>query len=300
MATSHPTLTVVINTKNSAPVLAQALQSVIDLADEIIVMDMQSRDETQKIARDFGAKVFTHPDVGYVEPARNAAIARSTSDWVLVLDADEEVPPSLAQKIQTLIQSTTVDAYFLPRQNIIFGKKVETGWWPDFILRLFRRGHVRWSDELHAVPEVTGTIDRLEPKESLALIHHNYQTIDQFVDRAQRYAGIEAEELEGEEAVPQPVEAFFSEFLQRYYGWGGREDGAHGVMLSLLQGLEKVVVHAKLWENQRFPGTFPQKSVAEILEQAADDARFWEAHYAVQRTHGLIKIWWKIRRKLRI
>lgn len=177
MAQNRPTISVVINTKNAAATLDRCLASVHSWADEIIVMDMKSTDDTVQIAKFFGARTFSHPDVGYVEPARNAALAKARGEWILILDADEEVTPGLAKKIASeLVLDSKIDAYFLPRQNIIFDKWVKTGWWPDHLLRLFRAGHVVWADTLHAVPQAQGTVARLDAKENWSIRHNNYQS----------------------------------------------------------------------------------------------------------------------------
>src|SRR5688500_1083795 len=102
-------LSVVINTKNSERTLKAALDSV-QFATEIIVMDMHSKDDTTKIAEKAKAKVFTHPDVGYVEPARNAAIAKATHDWVFILDADEVVPEKLAKVLGEIVSASAADS----------------------------------------------------------------------------------------------------------------------------------------------------------------------------------------------
>lgn len=291
-------LSVVINTKNSASTLEKALKSVSALADEIIVMDMESTDKTIEIAKKFDCKIFSHRDVGYVEPARNAAIAKARGEWIFILDADEEAPAKL-KELTSKLPTTSTDGYFVPRSNLIFGRAVRTGWWPDYILRLFRKGHVTWSDELHAVPQVSGSTEYLPAESAFAITHHNYDTIDSFIDRAQRYAGIEATRLQVEKKKLHPQTAFFAELIQRYYGWRGGQDKTHGLFLSYLQGLQKFTEQAKLWEQQGFPEIHEPK-LSTVLAQAARDARYWEAQWKTESTTGFIKIIWQIRRKLRV
>lgn len=297
---SSPSISVVINTKNSAETLEKALQSVKNFATEIVVMDMHSQDATREIAEKLGAKVFLHKDVGYVEPARNAALKKATGDWILVLDADEEIPPSLASFIKKSVPQTTADAFFLPRKNIIFGRAVKTGWWPDYILRLFRRGTVTWSDELHAVPQIMGTIDRVPAQLSLAITHHNYQTVDQFVDRAQRYAQIAAREEEKTDLPFDPANAFFGELIQRYYAWDGKNDGTHGLMLSFLQGAQKIIEEAKRWENKHFPSRKQTIRLSQVLAQAAADARYWEAREQWTKAQQPLRFFWKLRMRFKV
>ncbi len=300
MATQNPTLSIVINTKNSADTLKACLQSIKRIADEIIVMDMHSTDDTVDIAKQFQAKIFFHKDVGYVEPARNAAISKAKGDWILILDADETLPPSLAKIIRDeLIVAPRADAYFIPRKNIIFGKWVKTGWWPDHVLRLFRANLVEWPNEIHAIPKISGTVERLLEKESLAIIHENYQTIDQFIDRAQRYGHIVAHShIEKKHTTGDPLEKFFSEFLRRYYQWGGVKDGAHGYYLSVLQAMTGIMESVYMWEEKGFTGNTTKPSISQILEKMADEARYWELTQKVDASTGWIRTYWKIQRWL--
>lgn len=298
MAPQTPTLSVVINTKNSATTLKACLQSVKRIADEIIVMDMHSDDDTVRIAKSFQAKVFYHKDVGYVEPARNAAIAKASGDWVLILDSDETIPPSLAKLIRDdLLIDPKADAYFLPRKNIIFGKWVKTGWWPDHVLRLFKPNLVEWSNEIHSIPKISGTIERLPEKESLAIVHENYQSVDQFIDRAQKYGRIVAhEQKEKKTSIGDPLQNFFSEFLRRYFQWEGVNDGAHGYYLSLLQAMTAILESAYQWEAKDFSGGTHKPHVGDMLQRMADEARYWELTQKVNNSSGLARLYWKLRR----
>ncbi len=291
-------LSVVINTKNSELTLARTLRSVRGIADEVVIMDMHSKDNTVEIAKRFGCRIFYHKDVGYVEPARNAALAKARGNWIFLLDADEEAPARFKELLKSLPE-TSADAFFVPRSNIIFGRAVHSGWWPDFQLRLFKKGHVLWSDELHAVPSVTGTTEYLPVNQDYAIIHHNYDSIDSFIDRGQRYAGIEAQRMSKKKLPITPQESFFSELILRYYGWQGGKDKTHGVFLSYLQGTQKLMEQAKLWELSQFREV-AQKPLSHYLAKALRDARYWEAHWQVEKSYGLAKIFWKIRRKLRV
>lgn len=293
-----PSLSVVINTKNAASTLERCLYSLKPVAREIVVMDMHSTDATAEIAEKFGAQFFLHEDTGYVEPARNAAIAKATGEWVLVVDADEALSEGLAERLPGLVKKPDVQAYFLPRKNIIFDQVAHTGWWPDYQLRLFRRGSVVWSPEIHSVPKATGKIAYLPPEEELALIHYNYASIDEYIDRAQRYAGIIANQ-ERRETIPDPLEAFFAELLARYYSWEGYRDGRHGEFLSVLQGCTKVLEAAKIWEQRDFAESKKNPRLSEVLERFALEARWWEAKARVDAATGPAKWWWKIRQALR-
>lgn len=287
-------LSVVINTKNSASTLESCLRSVRSLANEIIVMDMHSTDKTVELAKLFKAKVFTHPDVGYVEPARNAAIAKATGDWILILDADEEIPETLATHLETLLPETSADAYFVPRKNIIFGSWTKGGWWPDYLLRLFRAGTVSWSDEIHSVPDVQGKTEYLPEDERYAIIHHNYHSIDAFIDRAQRYGEIAAEKKRLTADPGDALTAWADEFLRRYYAWHGKDDGRKGFMLSLLQASAEVITHAKVWEKSGYlSGPAPQ-DLTRSFAKLAKDVRYWERKWQHDHSSGLRKLWLRL------
>lgn len=136
-------ISAVLVVKNEEKNLERALKS-LNFVDEIIVFDMHSSDQTKKIAQQFTNKVFSTPkDFGYADPARNLALSKAKGEWLLALDADEEISPSLAKKIKELIKNQETDVYFIPRKNLIFGKAIEhSGWWPDFQARLFKKGMV--------------------------------------------------------------------------------------------------------------------------------------------------------------
>lgn len=246
----------IINTFNEEKNIARAINSV-KWADEIIVCDMYSEDDTVKIVKKLGARVVFHKRVGYVEPARNFAISKASSDWVLILDADEEISDSLAKRLQGLV-SKPINSQFveIPRKNIIFGKWMRASmWWPDYQIRFFKKGHVFWQNKIHSKPKTSGQGLTLPSEEKWAIIHHNYQTISQFIDRMNRYTSIQAEQLRDQkykfvwkDLMNKPA----SEFLSRFFAHKGYEDGLHGLSLSLLQAFSHFIVYLRLWEISRF------------------------------------------------
>jgi glycosyltransferase involved in cell wall biosynthesis len=302
MAQTRPTISVVINTKNSAHTLDRCLASVHSWADEIVVMDMKSTDDTVAIAKFYGARTFSHPDVGYVEPARNAALAKASGEWILILDSDEEIPPTLAKTItRTLIENTTTDAYFLPRKNIIFDKWVKTGWWPDHLLRLFRTGKVTWSDEIHAVPSVKGTVERLDATEANAIRHYNYQSVEQYWKRALTYGKVRTtERKKARETVHDPLQAFLDEYIRRYYAWNGQEDGAHGRFLSALQGSTAILEQSLLWETKKFKEQDLEVSPLTLFRQAAQQANYWTWTQKINKSQGITRLLFLVARKLNL
>src|SRR5258708_35956670 len=218
-------ISVVINTKNMAETIGQAIKSVQDFADEVIVVDMKSSDETVAIAEKLGAKVFHYKeDLQFADPARNFALAKAKGDWIFVLDADEEVSPDLAELLKKIVANQVQtefqgDCYFIPRQNIVFGEVMQhTGWWPDHQLRFFKNGVVQWTDKVHTHPLTTGKVIKLAANPKIAIIHHNYQTVAQFIDRLNRYTTLELAKRTGTNFTAQKlIQSFSSELFRRLF-----------------------------------------------------------------------------------
>jgi len=298
-------LSVVIHTKNSEKTLKGALESV-QWADEIIIVDMHSIDDSREIAKKYTDQIFTFKDVGYVEPARNFGISKAHGEWVFILDADEEVSKGLREFIQKV--STSQDsahetvAYQIPRSNEIWGKGMEhTGWWPDYQLRLFRNGAVEWSKVIHEGPKVMGKIDQLPPKQQVAILHHNYQTVSQFVDRLNHYTTIQAKSTHYASHPETSIDAFTNEFVQRYFSWEGYKDGVRGLSLSLLQSMSEMIVVLKKWEESEFKAQSltEEMSIAKI-DELRQTLNYWIADWKVKNTSGITQLIWVCRRKLKV
>lgn len=297
-----PTISVVINTLNEEANIKRAIQSVKDFADEIVVVDMESDDKTREIAKKLGAKIFSHKKTGYVEPARNFAISKAGSDWVFILDADEEVPPTLATEIKQRIKSSKVDYYRIPRKNIIFGRFIKhSRWWPDMNIRLFRKGFVSWNEIIHAVPLTQGVGGDFPEKEELAIIHYNYNSVEDYLMRMNRYtthhAKIKVDEgykFSWKDIVIKPM----GEFLSRYFYGQGYKDGIHGLALSLLQAFSELSVYLKVWQLEKFKEEdLKLNEVISLLNDQEKDLHYWESNVTAPESGNLFK---RIRGKLKI
>jgi len=295
-------ISVVINTLNEEKNLPRALASVKKFADEIVVVDMHSTDKTRVIAKKAGAKVYKHKRTGYVEPARNWAIGKATGDWVLVLDADEEISGELAKVIVEIVDKPKADYFRLPRKNIIFGKWIEhSRWWPDYNIRFFRRGKVEWSEIIHSVPVTVGKGADLEAKERNAIIHHHYENLEQYITRMNSYTSRHAELLVKEgykftwrDLIRKPA----NEFLSRYFFGEAYKDGLHGLVLALLQGVSELVLYLKTWQIARFPEQ--RVGVREVigdLKEAEKDFSYWEADALIRDGAGFGQ---RVKRKFKL
>lgn len=271
-------ISVVINTYNEEKNIERCLKSVKDFADEIVVVDQHSIDETVKIAKKLGAKVFQHKHTVYVEPARNFALSKATGDWIFLIDADEEIPSSLAKKLREVAEKNSVDVVEIPRKNIIFNKWIEhSRWWPDYLIRFFRKGKVEFSNTIHEPPKTSGVKIQLEPLEENAIIHYNFQTISQFVSRLNRYTDIQSEELVKKDCSFDWKDLVFkpsNEFFSRFFAGAGYKDGLHGLVLASLQAFSEFVVYLKVWEKRGFE----EQNINDIKKvslKAIGDYLFW-------------------------
>lgn len=249
-------ISVVISTYNSAKDIKACLDSV-KWADEIVVVDDGSTDNTVEIAKHYTKHIFHHKSVGYVEPARNFAISKATGDWLLIVDADEVIPQTLAKKLQEIAsEEQTFTHVLIPRKNIIFGKWMQhTGWWPDHQIRFFKRGTVTWKDEIHSIPNVKGSGITLEG-ENNAIVHVQYTTVTQFITKNYGiYAPQEARELLKKGYTFSYADAIrfpSREFLSRYFAREGYKDGFHGLVMSILMSIYHFILFLHLWEAKQF------------------------------------------------
>lgn len=248
-------ISVVINTLNDESSVERAINSV-KWANEVIVCDMHSEDKTVELAKKLGARVYSIKRQEYVELARNFAISKASGDWVLVLDPDEEITPNLRDRLIESLKFKQIDFVRIPRKNIIFGYWMKAAmWWPDYNIRFFKKDKIKWSNKIHRPPEALGEGLDLAPEEKWAIVHHHYQSVDQFLERMIRYTKIQASELLDEgykfdwtDLVKKPL----AEFLSRFFAHKGFEDGLHGLVLSLLQAFSQFIVYLRVWEQEKF------------------------------------------------
>ncbi|MDD4938331.1 MAG: glycosyltransferase family 2 protein [Candidatus Shapirobacteria bacterium] len=273
-------ISAVINVRNEAEDLSKCLRSIKDFADEIIVVDMKSTDDSVKVAKSVGAKVFSHKPLNYVEPARNYGLSKATGKWILLLDPDETLNKTLKKDLKAITQRSDVNFVKIPRQNIIFGKWIKhANCWPDYLIRFFKKGTVTWQDEIHSQPVTNGSGLTLLDSDKLAIKHDNYQSISQFVTRALRYSNIQAKELNSQDYklkisdfILKPVQ----EFNSRFFFAEGYKDGFHGLVFCLLQAFAISLVYIRLWEIQ---GSQDKQILKESFVSASQEATFEYDHW---------------------
>lgn len=231
-------ITAVLINFNEATVLRRCLNSIKDLVSEIVVVDLGSTDESSEVFKEFKAKVFQHDWVPYADPIRNFAISKANHPWILMLDPDEKVSSGLKERLQKFIEtdeSKNFVAINIPFKNIFFGRWIAyTNFWPDKHLRFFKKGFLKWQDQVHTYPKVNGRILDLEPDEKIAVIHESYKTWNQFIFKQIKYAKSEAKYRKkmGENfSVLRFIWLPVREFLARFIKHQGYLDGINGVFL---------------------------------------------------------------------
>ncbi len=252
------TLSVVINVYNEGHLLADCLESVC-WADEIVITDMHSTDNSAEVYRPYAHKVVMINWEPVADKVHNIGFAHATGDWVLKLDPDERVSPALARQIQAWIASpATSAAYRLPFKDYMFGKWIRyTGWQGNReigLIRLFRRSQVTWRAEVHSQPVIDGEVGAIRYDAALdnAIEHINYASIAQFVEKLNRYTSAEAEKRLAEGKTfrwPKLLYHPLVDFWRRYVSGTGYRDGMHGFVLSVLMAFYAELILIKMWES---------------------------------------------------
>ena len=272
---NKPLISAVINVRNEAEALSKCLRSLKKFANEIIVVDMKSTDGSQEIAKSAGAKVYEYRPMKYVEPARNFALSKANGKWIILLDPDEFLPKTLKKELLSITKRGDVDYVKIPRKNIIFGKWIRhSNSWPDYLIRFFKKGAVTWKKEIHSQPTTKGNGITLLDSEKLAINHNNYTSIAQFVTRAVRYSGIQADELFAQDYklktsdfILKPIQ----EFNSRFFFAEGYKDGFHGLIFSILQAFAIALIYIRLWEKQ---GSQDKPLTKESFVSASQETNF--------------------------
>ncbi|MEK7387831.1 MAG: glycosyltransferase family 2 protein [candidate division NC10 bacterium] len=249
---TRPRLSAVVITKDEEERVRACLESVA-WADEVVVVDAESTDKTAQIAREFTDHVYVRPWPGFAAQ-KNFGLGQATGDWTLSVDADEEVSRELREEIEAVLAASgaACAGYRIPRRNLFWGRFIRHGGlYPDWQLRLFRRGRGRFvARAVHESVEVEGAVGRLRA----ALVHRSYRDVADFLARADRYSTLAAEEWLGSgrparlsDLVLRPA----GRFLSMYVVHAGFLDGWRGFLLAALYAYYVLIRSAKVWERAR-------------------------------------------------
>ena len=242
-------LSVVIITHNEEKNLRECIASLCDLADEILVVDSSSTDRTQAIAREFGAVIQVTNDWPGFGAQKNRAVSLAKNDWILSIDADERVTPELALEITNLLQAQPESlSYEIPRSSWYCGRFIKhSGWYPDYVLRLFNRQAAKFSmDLVHERVLPTGAVGQLNSH----LLHYSFQDFSNVLTKIDRYSSASAEQLYllGKNSnLSKAVAHGLWAFVRTYFLRMGFLDGPQGFALAVSNAEGTYYRYLKLW-----------------------------------------------------
>lgn len=243
-------LSVTLITRDAAGQLADCLASVA-FADEIVVVDSGSSDDTVELARRRGARVLQHEWLGF-GPQKQFAVETASHDWVLCVDADERVSPELREQIVSELKAPHGFVYAIPRRNRFLGRWLKHGeGYPDWSVRLFHRGHARWGSEpVHEKVVSRSPVLKL----SGDLLHDSAETLEKYLDKQNRYTSLQAEAMHAEgrranavQLTISPVLRFFKYYVLRL----GFLDGVPGLVHIAIGCMNSFNKYAKLKALER-------------------------------------------------
>lgn len=297
-------LSVVITAYNEQENIDDCLESLKGLNCEIVVVDNSSDDKTKEIAEKYTKKVFEQKnDPKKIDIQKNFGFSKATGEWILSLDADERLTRELINELNEELSKPTMDAYFIPRKNIIFGKWIKSDmWWPDYQLRLFRRGKGSFDkNQVHKALKVEGETGKLEN----FLVHNNYTSINQYLKKLNNYTDVEAENLVSQghkfnwtDSIRFPV----NDFVKTFFLQKGFKDGIHGLVLSTFQAFYMGIVFAKLWEKEGFREVETRNFLREVIaefKESKDKVVYWLTSSLIEEAKNpFTKLGLRIKRKI--
>ena len=251
-----PTLSVILITRNEEANLDDCLASLEGIAQQIVVVDTNSSDRTLEIAKNYGATISQPSDWPGFGPQKNRALDLATGEWVLSLDADERLTPALKSEILTALHhSAHVDCFAIPRLSWYCGRFIRhSGWGPDYVDRLFKRGPARFSDDLvreRLIPN--GQVAKLENP----MLHYSFMNYSQVLQKLDRYSTASAEQAFAKGKTSSPLKAVLHgawAFFRTYILRAGFLDGPQGFALAVSNGQGTYYRYIKLWHLNQEAG----------------------------------------------
>lgn len=241
--------------KNESKNIEGMIRSVINFADQIVIVDDASEDNTVSIATKLGAKIVKGEiHHGHIERLDKQGFLTCTSGWILRMDADERLTPELQSVLSEISVNTEITGVKFARLNMFFGKPLKYGGWFESNRMGFFRTESwdrEWDCLLHSQVPVNGKVITI-PKEKAYIIHLDYERIEQYIERTlYRYSGIEAVErkthVKAWHLIWYPLKKFFGRLIIRK----GYKDGIHGLIVSLLLATYEMLILMQIWDNNR-------------------------------------------------
>jgi len=246
-------ISVLVLAKEEEETIKACLESA-KWADEIVVLDNNSKDKTLEIAKTYTKKIFQKEFQGF-DKERNFLKDKASGEWVLYLDADERITAQLRHEISSLITNyqSPINAYAIPRKNILLGKWQKFGgFWPDYQIRLFKKDKLLyWQGALHEQPKFDGELGYLKNP----ILHLSHRNLEQMMKKTVNWSKIEAK-LRLEAGHPKIsgwrlVRVVLTEFYDRLVKKQGFKDGTEGWLEAIYQSFSVFITYGRLWEMQR-------------------------------------------------
>ncbi len=244
-------LTIVIISKNESEVIANALKSTQGFADEVIVIDSLSIDNTVAIAEKFGAIVKKHAFKDFAEQ-RSIALSYIKTKWVFYMDADEELTEGFKKEVEHILknreENSTIGGYFINRKTYYYGHDWHM---TDSVQRLFvTQNLIGWYGKVHETPKITGEFGHiLSP-----VLHFTHRNLSQMLQKTNEWSEYEAKLRFQVQHPKMEAWRFFrvmgSEFLRSYVKDKGYKNGTYGLIEAIYQAFSIFITYAKLWEMQ--------------------------------------------------
>lgn len=243
-------VTAVVLAKNEEKNIAACLES-LKWCDEVIVVDDYSKDNTVKIAEEYGTQVFKHKLNDDFASQRNFGLEKAKGEWVLFVDSDERVTPALATEIKNVVADTENVGFYIKRRDFIWGKELKHGEVGNAeFIRLAKKGAGFWKRRVHEFWEIKGEVGKLENP----LFHYPHQTLREFIDHVEYFSTLHAQERwrEGEHSnllkiIFLPKVKFFQNWILKL----GFLDGTAGIVVALLMSFHSYLAWSKLWLLQK-------------------------------------------------
>jgi glycosyltransferase involved in cell wall biosynthesis len=254
-------LSVVLATYNEERNIARCLEAVKSLADEIIIVDGKSTDNTVKIAKRYKAKIIlVDNNPTHFHAQKKLAIDSATGVWILQLDADEVITPELSREIVSKIQDLTssINGFWIPRKNYFLGRFLEKGGqYPDYTMRLYRNGKGNLqARDVHEQASVEGEVGYLKNP----MLHYGTPDFENYLVRNNKYTSLMAEKFT-ENHIPINIFSAFNhlitlplkEFMWIYFRHRGYVDGFPGFVFAFFSGLRFAIAYIKYWQVTKYP-----------------------------------------------
>lgn len=269
------------------------LASLDRLSDEILVADIgMEKALFEEVVKMKKVTVIPMGEVTHVELIRETLKKMAKHEYVLFLDADEELPTSLSEELKKIYAK--YDIIRIPRKNIVFNTWVQhSRWWPDYQIRLFKKTMLTWPTKIHQQPEIRGGVFELPGEEKFAIVHHNYDSVDDYIIRMMRYAKIEAgEKIEQKKEfhLKEATQNAISEFVSRYFAGEGYKDGMLGFTLAILQLFYSFLVYFYYWEKRKYSADIeePAINMKRFFAQGLSETIFWNPKRVADKILGTL------------